>query len=139
MSLFSFQASSPWWSFKHVYSILAALECPTLQELKTDPNLRLSYSRVLPESMGLITLRPNLVQIHYKVLPCFPMLNRDQWDTVGTGSSKCGRKIRSKWREISPAGVGVKLSSFVIQMPKFASMALLSQQLLPKWSSQKEA
>lgn len=45
------------------------------------------------------------------------MLNRDQWDTVGTGSSRCGRKIRSKWRKISPAGVGVKLSSFVIQIP----------------------
>ena len=40
--------------------------------------------------------------------------------------------------KISPAGVGVKLSSFVIQIPKFASMALLSQQLLSKWSSQKE-
>ena len=40
--------------------------------------------------------------------------------------------------KIAPARVGGKWSSFVIQIPKFASMALLSQQLLSKWSSQKE-
>ena len=68
------------------------------------------------------------------------MLNREQWDTVGTGSSKCGRKIRCQnGGKISPAGVEVKLSYFVTQIPEFVSMALLSQRLLLKWSSQKKA
>ena len=32
----------------------------------------------------------------------------------------------------SPVGVGVKLSSFVMQIPKFACMVLCSQRLLPR-------
>ena len=57
-----------------------------------------------------------------------------------TTALKCGRKIHCQnGGKISPAGVEVKLSYFVTQIPKFASMALLSQQLLLKWSSQKEA
>ena len=35
-------------------------------------------------------------------------------------------------RRFSPVGVGVKLSSFVMKIPKFACMVLCSQRLLPK-------
>ena len=137
VSLISFQASIPRWSFKHVSSILASLPHTLITDNRPQFTSELfkGFARKYEFNHIASKLGPNSLTS----TSLFPHAQSRTEGHGGHSSSKCGRKLRCQYGgKISPAGVEVKLSYFVIQIPKFASMALLSRQFLLKWSLQKE-